>query len=376
MMNARGDFRDVVRDDERRKRDEAKIQTLQSQIDELRNLTRELVSRQVRLEDLLKTSEAGLAQHRLTLEQHRHDVSQAAQARQVEEGRVRQQLTELSARIDDSTRPIRSLQAHVAELLEAVRRQRDDVGQDTKRFDELRTLIDHLAAHGERQIGVSQALRDSIETIRVEVERLQRDLLRTDDSVKIVDQESRRRTTEVIQQIENVGARLEEEFMGVSALQTQIDEIRQGLTSIDPQFEALRELQTRAEDDFVRYHNQAIERDELMAERVEEIRQQFDTQLRDLQQSMEQRFERVHARTEQLDEVDREDSYRLSKIEMHLEELEQIDERIRREMWYLTEQRARIQAEQAQQQLESIIDARRDAEQRVAPARPSRAPKE
>ena len=211
-MSARSEFRDAAREDERRKRDEAKIQGLQTQLDELRALSRELVSRQARLEDQLKTSEANVAQQRLLLEQHRHEVTQSAQARQLEEGRYRQQLVDLAARIDDSTRPIRSLQAHVAELLEAVRRQKDDVGQDGKRFDELRVLIDHLAAHGERQIAVSQALRDSIETVRVEVEQVQRDLLRTDDSVKIVDQESRRRVAEVGQQIENVSARLESAF--------------------------------------------------------------------------------------------------------------------------------------------------------------------
>ena len=140
-MSARGDFRDSAREEERRKRDEAKVQVLQAQLDELRALSRELVSRQARLEDQLKASEANVAQQRLLLEQHRHEVSQSAQARQLEEGRFRQQLVELGTRIDDSTRPIRSLQAHVAELLEATRRQRDDVGQDAKRFDELRVMI-------------------------------------------------------------------------------------------------------------------------------------------------------------------------------------------------------------------------------------------
>jgi chromosome segregation ATPase len=373
-MSARSDYREFAREDERRKREEAKVLALQTQIDELRNLTRELGSRQVRLEDLLKSSEANLAQHRQMLEQHRHEVSQSAQARQLEEARVRQQLTDLSARIDDSTRPIRSLQAHVAELLEAVRRQRDDVSQDTRRFDELKALIDHIGAHGERQVAVSQALRDSIETVRVEVEQVQRDQLRTDDGIKIVDQESRRRFAEVAQQIENVAARLEAEFGGVDALQTQIDDLRQSLTLIDPQFEAIREVQEHTDAEIVRFHAQAVERDDLASERLDEIRQQFDVQIRDIIQNFEQRIERVLARMEQLDERDREAAYRISMIEMHLEQLEQIDVRIRREMWYLNEQRARLQVEQAQNELEAVIDARREVEQ--ATERTARAPRE
>ncbi|HEX3721708.1 MAG TPA: hypothetical protein VHV31_02900, partial [Nitrolancea sp.] len=106
-MTVRNDLRDVARDDERRKRDEAKIQTLQSQIDELRAMTREFVGRQMRMEDQFKTSDATIAQYRISMEQHRHEVAQSGQARQLEEVRVRQQLSDLATRIEDSTRPIR-----------------------------------------------------------------------------------------------------------------------------------------------------------------------------------------------------------------------------------------------------------------------------
>ncbi len=363
-MAARNDLREVARDDERRKRDEAKIQTLQAQIDELRNMAREAASRQLRLEDQLKASEANVAQYRIILEQHRHEVSQSAQARQLEESRVRQQMSDMSTRIDDSTRPIRSIQAHVAELLETVRRQRDDVSHDTKRFDDLRSLIDHLGAHSERQVAVSQALRDSIENVRVEVERQQRDLLRIDDATKIVDQDGRRRLTEVIQQIENLSAHVNEELAGVSALAARVDDVEQSLLGVWPNFDTMRDIQEKLDSEINRYHTQSVERDDLVAERMEEIRQQAESQVNNLDAATSQRFERLSSRTEQLDEVDRDLAYRLSLIEMQIEELTRVDQRVRREMWYLNEQRARLQLEQAQQELEQVIDARRQAEQR------------
>ena len=363
-MAARNDLRDVARDDERRKRDEAKIQTLQAQIDELRNMSREASSRQLRLEDQLKASEANIAQYRIILEQHRHEVSQAAQARQLEEARVRQQMSDLSTRIDDSTRPIRSIQAHVSELLETVRRQRDDVSHDTKRYDDLRSLIDHLGAHSERQVAVSQALRDSIENVRVEVERQQRDLLRIDDATKIVDQDARRRLTEVIQQIDNLNAHVNTELAGVSALAARVDDVEQSLAGVWPNFDTLRESQEKFASEIDRFHTQSVERDDLVAERIEEVRQQAEAQVNNLDAATSQRFERLSSRSEQLDEVDRDLAYRLSLIEMQLEELTRVDQRVRREMWYLNEQRARLQLEQAQQELEQVIDARRQAEQR------------
>lgn len=363
-MAARNDLRDVAREDERRKRDEAKIQTLQAQIDELRSMMREAGSRQLRLEDQLKTGEASLAQYRIILEQHRHEVAQAAQARQLEESRVRQQMSDLSTHIDDSTRPIRSIQAHVSELLETVRRQRDGVGQDTKRYDDLRGLIDHLSAHSERQVAVSQSLRDSIENLRSEVERQQRDMLRIDDATKIVDQDGRRRLTEVVQQIENFIARVNEQMAGVDAISARVDDVEHSISNVEPSFDAQHEVQLRLEGDITRFHAQSAERDDLLGQRLEEIRQQLEAQLNSLDEATTQRFERHSTRIEQLDEVDRDLAYRLSLIEMQLEELTRVDQRLRREMWYLNEQRARLHLEQSQQELEKIIDSRREAEQR------------
>ncbi|MBX6341876.1 MAG: hypothetical protein IRY97_05410 [Thermomicrobiaceae bacterium] len=294
-------------------------------------------------------------------------MSQAAQARQLEEARVRQQITDLSARIDDTARPIRSLQAHVAELVEAVRRQRDDGGFDVKKFDELRALIDHLAAHGERQAVVSQSLRDSIDAVRHEVDRIQRDVLRTDDGVKIVEQELRRRVAEIVQQIDNQRARLDEEVPRFDALQAQIDELREALAAFDPQFEGVRAAHGRLEGEIARFHAQAVERDEITAERVEEIRQHFDTQVRDTRQIAEQRHERLVQRLDQFEEADRDLAYRIKMLEMQIEELRQIDQRLRREVWYLHEQRARLRFEQAQHELESIIEQRREAERQDEP---------
>ena len=366
-MDARGDLRGYGREDEQRKRDAATVQTLQQQVDEVRHLTRELLSRQARLEEDLKASQAGWAQHRLALEQHRHEVAQAAQARQLEEARVRQQLTELGTRLDDTTRPIRSLQAHVSELLESTRRQRDDAGQDTRRYDELRVLIDHLAAHGERQVAIAQSLRESIDALRTDVERLQRDLLRTDDSVKIVDQEARRRVAEFVHQLENLEVRLDDGLGGIGALEARIEEVAASLTTIDPQFVELRDVDQRLEADMGRFYAQLFERDDLATERIEELRRQLTSQIKDHEQVDEQRFERVVRRADDLDAIDRDLAYRISLIEVRLDELAQVDDRLRREVWYLQEQRARLRLEQAQQELETVIDARRESEERWNP---------
>ncbi|MER3438999.1 MAG: hypothetical protein C4346_16205, partial [Chloroflexota bacterium] len=187
------------RQEDERKRDEARLVTLQNQIDELRQALRELASRQVRVEEALKQYEGAAAQNRLILDQMRQEAQQSAQARALDENRTRQVIADLEQRLDDAVRPIRSLQAHVNELIEASRRKTDDSSQHLKRYEELRALIEHLSAIGDRNAVVAHQLRDSIDTLRGETDQLRRDILRNEDAIKIVDQEARRRIADVTQ---------------------------------------------------------------------------------------------------------------------------------------------------------------------------------
>src|SRR5947209_7645991 len=83
---------------------------------------------------------------------------------------------DLDQRIDDSVGPIRSLQAHVSELLETSRKKTDDTGQHQRRFDELRTMIDHLQALSDRTTVVTHQLRDGLDNVRSEADQTRRDI--------------------------------------------------------------------------------------------------------------------------------------------------------------------------------------------------------
>ena len=62
-------------------------------------------------------------------------------------------------------------------------------------------------------------------------------MLRTNDGVKIVDQEGRRRIAEVVQQIENYGVQILDAGGRYERLQVQIEELREAGQTVDPQFE-------------------------------------------------------------------------------------------------------------------------------------------
>lgn len=371
-MSGRSDLRESARDEDRRRRDEARLVALQQQIDELRGLVRELTARQTRGDELFKSYEMALGQVRTGVEQQRHETAQTLQTRQLEDQRLRQQLTDLEARIEESGRPIRSIQAHISEIGESLRRGKEDAGKDERRFDELRALIDHVAALSERNTSVIQATRDAIEALRTGLDENRRGLQLTEDAVKIVEQDFRRRIAEVGQDIRNLSARIDELPAIFDQHDAMIEDIRGSIVHIDPALDELRVADARLHEEISRFASQADERDDLAAERIDDIRRQFDTQLRDLRQTSEQRAERLGQRLEALGDIDRELAYRINVLELRIEEARELSGRLRRELWQLHELRSRMRLEQAQAELESVIDARRTAEQEPAGERPER----
>ncbi|MGI8478047.1 MAG: hypothetical protein ACR2OO_16995 [Thermomicrobiales bacterium] len=361
------------RQEDERKRDEARVTTQQNQIDELRSALRELASRQVRIEEGLKAYEGSAAQNRLTLEQIRAESSQSSQARALDENRTRQQVSDLEQRIDDGTRPIRSLQAHVNELLELSRKKTDDTGQHQRRYDELRSMIDHLQALGDRNTVVTHQLRDALDNVRGEADQIRRDALRNDDAIKIVDQEARRRVAEVIQAGETVGGQIDELRSDVGHALDLVDETKRSIVHIDPALDELRAADLVIRQDVARTHTQAVERHEVLVERQEDIRQSTGAQFAEVRLAMEQRHERLGERIDAIVEQDREIGYRISALAMQLDELRQIDASLRRDLYSLHEQRVRLRLEQVQHELDLVTGAKRVVEANGAKsdARPS-----
>jgi chromosome segregation ATPase len=362
----------AYRQDDERRRDEARLVGLQNQIDELRQAMREISSRHGREEELLKQYEANAAQNRLAIEQMRQENQQSAQARALDENRTRQQVADLETRLHDVARPIRSLQAHVLELLEAARKKTDDTSQYRQRDEELQEQIEHLSAHVDRTSIMIHQLRDSGDSIRGENDQLRRDVMRVEDSIKIVDQEARRRATEIEQASENVSARIDELRSDLGHLFDLIDDTRRSIVHIDPALEELRGVDVAMRQDFARFQSQVNDRHELLLERAEDARQETDTQIADVRQAQEQRYERVTDRIEELGEAHRELGFRITALSGQLDELRLVDVSLRRELWILNEQRVRLRMEQAQQELDQVINQRRDAETEAPASRPRR----
>lgn len=350
----------AYRQDDERRRDEARTVALQNQIDELRQAMREMLSRQTRAEEATKLIESSSAQQKLAIDQFRQEALQTAQARALDENRTRQQVSDLESLIEDSTRPIRSLQAHVNELLETSRKKTDDTGQQQRRFDELRAMIEHLSAHSDRTLVISHQLRDSIEGIRTEIDQTRRDVTRSEDAVKIVDQEFRRRIAEIVLVDETLTARIDEFRSDIAHLFDLVDDTRRSIAPLSPQIEELRQIDVDLRADIGRNQAQALERHEITLERAEDVRQETDARFEDQRSTIDQRAERLVERIETAQEAHRELVFRVNALNGQLDELRQIDSALRRDIWYMHEQRVRLRLEQIQQELDLVTGQRRD----------------
>jgi chromosome segregation ATPase len=350
------------RQDDDRRRDEARTVALQNQVDELRQAMREVTTRQIRDEELAKQQETILAQTRLSIEQSRQEAQQSSQARALDENRTRQMVQDLEARIDDGTRPIRSLQAHVTELLDTSRRKVDDSSQNQQRFDELVTMIEHLSSLGDRTTAITHGLRDNIEGVRSEVDSLRRDVIRTDDSVKIVDQEARRRTSDVQDVAESYGSRLDELRADLAHLYDTLEDTRRGLVHVDPTLDELRAGELSLRQDITRLQSTVNERHDTLIDMYDDARQETDARFDQIRLNLEERSERLNERLDEANEAHRELTYRVSDLNGQLEELRQVDASLHRDIWYLHEQRVRVRLEQVQEELDIATSQRRDAE--------------
>ncbi|MEZ4561401.1 MAG: hypothetical protein R2853_01520 [Thermomicrobiales bacterium] len=351
-----------MRQDDERRRDEARLAALQNQVDELRQAMREVLSRQGREEELLKHYESATAQNRLAIEQVRQEMQQSAQARAIDETRTRQQIVDMDARLEDLTRPIRSLQAHVMELIEAARQKADDTSEYKQRDDALQAQIEHLSAHVDRTGVLIHQARDSIAATREETDGLRRDIVRAEDSIKIVDQDARRRVADVAQAGETITARIDELRSDLGHLFDLIDDTRRSIVHIDPALEELRGVDVAARQELARVQAQGVERHELLQERVEDMRGDVDARFADVRQALEQRHERLAERIDGMNDAHRELGFRISQLAGQLDELRLVDAAVRRDVWLLNEQRVRLRLDQAQQELDLIAAQRRDAE--------------
>ena len=247
-------------------------------------------------------------------------------------------------------------------MIEDSRSKVDDSSQTEQRLDELVVIIEHLSALGDRTNAITHGLRDAIDSVRTEVEGFRRDIIRAEDAIKIVDQEGRRRTTDVAEVAEGYSARIDELRADLGHLYDSFEDMRRGLVHVDPTLDELRTDILGQRQDHSRLLGQVTERHDLLIDMHDDHRQETDARFEQLRQHFEDRIDRLNERIESVTELHRDTNYRIADLNGGLEELRQMDASLHRDIWYLHEQRVRVRLEQIQEELDVASAQRRDAD--------------
>lgn len=358
-MDARQAMDARARDEERRRRDAATINNLQQQIDELRALLRDQVARVGRGDEIIKNVEAMVADIRANLDDHRRGTVQYAQARQLDENRVRTALADMHGGISEAHGAIRTLQAQTAELIEQTRARRDTTDVTNRRFDELQGQITRTFAQQDRVVEVIKALRESIEEVRVEAAQAKRDIQRVEDAIRIVDSEAKRRIVEVEQRIDVIPPRVDEALKRIAAIETAFKSVGEEFGRIHNSLNGLAAVDMRQEEVYVTFNEQALERHDLVLERLEEVRQQGDAVARDLRHAAEERDAYLASRVDLSDDALRDVAHRISLVNTRVDDVGQRIADVRKELARASEQQVRARFKQVQEELEEVVELNR-----------------
>lgn len=352
------DLRANARDDERRRREEATVNALQQQVDELRHLLREQLNRQGRIEEQLRLGEAQLGQVRAELDDVRQETGRAGQLRQLDEHRVRQQMAELQSRVEEPQRPLRALQAQMAELIDQLRQEREQVTHGERQVEAVRVQVEGYRNDIARALETARLTREALDGVHQAQSALAREIQKVGDRIHLVEQEARRRMAEVEQAVANVAGRIDEVASYRPGLEESIRQARDELAAFQPQLDALGTRYGQQMQALARVQAQAEERDGLIQGRVEEVRTALTEEIGRIMDAVDEAVDGIHTRITAWEEGQRELNGRLSQTSVQIGALQGRDDRLA-ELLRRTEERLVLQwLEQAQQAWEALMERR------------------
>lgn len=355
-MVGRFDIRDNLREDERRRRDEARLGEIEAQLEELRRALLEQGSRQARAEEWHKSLEAAVERLSGRLDAQRAEVAQFNDARQLDINRLRQATEELGVALEQGIRPIPDLRAQMADTMSQVRAKLQEVAQDRPRFDELQHQIDRLPPQIDRATQIAGGVREELTGVREELVALRADLQRAGDATGLVEQDARRRIGEVREAVDAIHARIDAVRDELTPLDVQIDRVRHELHEILPRFDELAAADTALHEEVERVGVADFERHSQAIGRIEEVRAALEGEVRTVERLNDTRFTSTMARFNDHDEADRHLGHQLALLAVRLDELRAADAAVRAEMHQLEELRLRLRLEQAQQETKAVAD--------------------
>jgi chromosome segregation ATPase len=314
------------KDDDQKRRDESQGYAIQQQLDELRRQLKENLARQQWFEELYKQGEGRISQLQQAQERMSQDVAQALHARQIDDGRTKAQLSDLTVKVEAPEKQLRDLKAQIHELTEARKNDRDTGAASQRQIDELHRQIRETNAQISKSNEANKQLRELFIEIQESIGEVRQETVHVAELQRMEEQRLRRQGME----LQGLFEALRQQFTEISAKSQRVDEVRHQLTEridgIMAKLEPMREEEDQFRKELARLETLATEQYMEEQSRLETVRLQLETQIGEMRQIGDQRTDRYMARFNAIDEHLQELDQMLGEFPSRFEALERRDE--------------------------------------------------
>ncbi len=335
-------------DEDQRKREEVQLYSLQQQVDELRRQLRENLARQQWFEELYRQGEGKVAQLQTDQDRLTQDVSQTLHSRQVDEGRIKAQITELGQRIESPDKLIRELRSQLQELGNTVKVDREASSVNHQQLVDLQRDLRELNSSVSLVTDGQRQLRDLVQELDSAIGEVRSETVHVAELQRMEEQRLRRQGIELQELFEA----LRQQFNEVAARSQRVDDVRRQLIEriegVEEQLTLIRQEEKHTGEEIERIEKQSTEQYLGQQERLETTRLQIEAQLGEMRQVGDQRMERYMNRFTNIDERLRSIEQVMSALPSRFEALERRDEKIGAEAeaieeWVVTRQLAALE---------------------------------
>ena len=342
------------REDDTLKRGEAQIYQLQQQVDELRRLLREQMARQNSVEEYLKQGQTAIVSVRDQVDKQTAEFHQAFQVRVLEEHRIKQELAELQVRSTEPIKPLRELRSQINQLFEQRRREGDQVGIDKQAVEKVAAMARDTQSHIGRLDGHIKDLREAVKITANAQEFYQRELERLMEIIHNWEGSVRRLGEEFRQEIKGLRAEVQLFTNRIARLEDLQRQDAARIEEFPPVFDVLRQEDERIMANVVRAEKVYNERVAVIQDRIEEIRQQTESQFFNINQLFSGQADSDNVRFVQLDDRIRITDAVVQDIQLRIEQIRQVSEAEVHEVYQLQEAVVAATLEHAQSEYEMV----------------------
>lgn len=313
-------------DEDNRRREEVQFYSIQQQLDELRRQLKENLARQQWFEELYKQNEGKLQQVQLSQDRLMQDIAQSMHARQMEDNRLKAQVTELVNRIELPEKQLKDLRSQVVDILEARKSGRSIDASSQRQIDEVNSQIRDIHSHLGKISDSQRQLRDLVQELDSAMGEVRQEAVHLAELQSMEEQRLRRQGME----LQGLFEALRQQFGEVASRSQRVDDVRRQLTerldAMDETLERQRVDEATIRHDIGQLEKTSNEQYLLQQERLENVRSQIEAQLGEMRNIGDQRTDRIMTRFNGVDERLRAIEQLISEFPTRFEALERRDE--------------------------------------------------